>query len=90
MDSTGPTKDSTVVLGLYLPIRYLRDDQTTWRGYDLEQLKSWLVSVHVLKNRYGEASKYIPCKFDGAVSLFSQLKPANQMQQQDYILATRH
>lgn len=90
MDSSSPTKDATVVLGLYLPIRYLRDDQTVWRGYDMQQLKNWLVSVHVLKNRYGESSKYVPCKFDGAVSLFSQLPQASLMTPDDYIRATRH
>lgn len=90
MESSGPTKDSTVVLGLYSPILYLRDEQTTWRGYNMEVLKNWLVSIHVLKNRYGQASRYIPCKFDGAVSLFTQLKAANEMGELDYIEATRH
>ena len=90
MDSTGPTKDSTVILGLYVPSRYLRDDQNLWRGYDISILKNWLVSLHVLKNRYGQASKYVPMKFDGAVGLFTQLPEANAMTENDYLLSTRH
>jgi len=90
MDSTGPTKDAMVILGLYSPMRYLRDDQTIWRGYDVAQLKSWLVSVHIMKNRYGQAQKYAALKFDGALGMFTQLKDASLMTPQDYDLATRH
>lgn len=90
MDSSGPTKDATVVLGLYSPMRYLRDDQLIWRGYDVAQLKSWLTSLHVLKNRYGQAQKYIPLKFAGAVGCFSQLPEAKDMEQTDYEQATKY
>lgn len=90
MDSTGPTKDATVVLGLYSPMRYLKEEQVVWRGYDVSILRSWLVSLHILKNRYGEASKYVPLKFDGAAGVFSQLPEAKDMTPQDYVLATRH
>ena len=90
MDSTGPTKDCTVAMGLYLPMRYMRDDQTMWRGYDVSQLRSWLVSLHIMKNRYGQANKYIPCKFDGALGTFSQLPDSKDMNEQEYLLATRH
>lgn len=90
MDSTGPTKDATVVLGLYSPMRYLRDDQTVWRGYDVATLKSWLISLHVLKNRYGQAGKYIPMKFAGAVGAFSQMKEAKDLTEQDYRLYTQY
>lgn len=90
MDSTNPAKDSTVVLGLYSPMRYLKDDQLVWRGYDVGILQSWLISAHILKNRYGQSQKFAALKFDGAVGLFTQLPPAVQMTPLEYELATRH
>ncbi len=90
MDSSGPTKDATIVLGLYSPVRYMKDDQTTFRGYNIEILKNWMVSLHVLKNRYGQVNKFIPLKFDGAVGTFEQLPPANLMNDEAYLRATNH
>lgn len=88
MDSSGPTKDANVVLALYSPMRYMSGDQTHFKNYNIERLKSWFISIHVLKNRYGASAKYVPCKFDGAVGVFTQLP--DTMTEQDYIDATRH
>lgn len=90
MDSTGPTKDATIVMGLYSPIRYMKEDQKEFRGYNMEILKNWMVSLHVLKNRYGQVNKWIPLKFDGAVGYFEQLPPVELMNDEAYIRATNH
>lgn len=90
MDSSGPTKDATIVLGLYSPIRYMKEDQTMFKGYDINILKNWMVSMHILKNRYGQINKFIPLKFDGAVGVFSQLPASNLMTEAEYLRATHH
>jgi len=89
-DSKRPTKDADIVLGLYDPIRHLPEEQTTFRGYDMNQLRSWYRSLHILKNRRGENNKVIDLKFDGMIGLFSQLPDARDMDELKYQEATRH
>jgi replicative DNA helicase len=90
MDSTGPTKDSTVAIGLYSPARYFKEDQPLFKKYNIAQLKNWFVSLHILKNRYGASMKFVPCKFDGAVGVFTQLPEPEFMTPEEYHKATNH
>lgn len=89
-DSKRPVKDADVVIGLYDPMRHMKDEETMFRGYNIEILKSWFRSAHILKNRYGLNNRFIPLKFDGAVGYFEQLRPAAEMDQDAYLLATKH
>lgn len=89
-DSKRTTKDANVVFGLYDPMRHMKDGSTVWKGYDLAQLKSWYRSLHLLKNRNSKPNKAINLKFDGAVGVFTQLPDAVDMNQEQYLLATRH
>lgn len=89
-DSRRPGKDANIVLGLYEPLRHMKEDQTMFKGYDMEQLQSWLRTLHILKHREGVMNKYIPLKAYGAVSYFEQLPYAKDMTVQDYINATKY
>lgn len=88
-DSRRPTKDANIVLGLFEPLRHLREGQTTFKGYDMERLQQWLKTLHILAHREGVMNKYIPLKSHGAVPYFEQLKPAREMTEQDYENATK-
>lgn len=89
-DSKRPAKDADIVLGLYEPMRHMKEEETLFRGYDISILRSWFRSAHLLKNRRGENNKMIPFKFDGAVGIFKQLPDPKDMTQEEYRKATTH
>lgn len=89
-DSKRPGKDCDIAIGLYDPVLHMKEEETKFMGYDMSFLKSWFRTAHIMKNRRGERNKVIPLKFDGAVGIFSQLLPANQMGEAEYRLATSH
>jgi len=89
-DSRRTTKDSDIVLALYDPMAYLKEDNTIFMGYDISILKSWFKSLHILKHRQGVRSKVIPLKSHGAIPFFEQLPDAALMNEQEYQKATRH
>jgi hypothetical protein len=89
-DSRRPGKDANIVLGLYEPIRHMKEDQTIFKGYDMTLLQSWLRTLHILKHREGVMNKYIPLKAYGAVSYFEQLPYAKDMTSTDYVNATKY
>lgn len=89
-DSKRTTKDASVVIGLYEPTRHMKDGNTTFLGYDLRKLTSWMRSAHILKNRYGRSNVYVPLKFDGAAGVFTQLPDALLMTEEEYTKATTH
>lgn len=89
-DSRRPGKDANIVLGLYEPIRHMKEDQTVFKGYDMNQLQSWLRTLHILKHREGVMNRYIPLKAYGATSYYEQLPYAKDMTQQDYVNATKY
>jgi hypothetical protein len=68
----------------------MKEEETVFRGYDIMQLRSWFRSLHLLKHREGEANKFIPLKFNGAVGTFEQLPEAMMMTPEDYARATRY
>lgn len=72
-DSKRTTKDANLIIGLWDPTRY--QQQTMKFGktvLDVGQLRTWLVSAHVLKNRNGTTNKRFPLRFLGAVSMFEE------------------
>lgn len=89
-DSKRPSKDANIVLGLFEPLRHMKEDQTIFKGYDMNIMQSWLRTLHILKHREGVMNKYIPLKAYGAVSYYEQLPYAKDMTQQDYEQATRY
>lgn len=89
-DSKRPGKDCDVAFFLYDPTRHLKDEETIFRGYDMEKLKGWYRSGHLLKNRRGENNKIIHMKFGGAVGLYQELLPTEEMDEEQYKLATKY
>lgn len=89
-DSKRTTKDANVVFGLFDPIRHMKEDEENFMGYDITILKSWFKSMHLLKHRNGQANKFIPLQFKGAVGLFEQMPDARIMQPEDYVRYTRY
>lgn len=89
-DSRRPGKDANIVLALYDPLRHLKDDQTTFKGYNMDILRNWIKTLHILKHREGVINKFIPLKSHGVIPYYEQLPEANQMTEQDYVLSTRH
>jgi hypothetical protein len=90
MDSTRPTKDCDVAIGLYAPYKHFKADRPTFKDYDLIRMGPWLETLHVLKNRYGPSTGVVPLKFDGAVGLFTELPHALSMTDEEYRKATTH
>lgn len=89
-DSKRTTKDANIVFGLYDPQRKMRDESMKFQGYDIGILRSWFRSLHLLKNRNSEPNKVVPLKFSGAVGIFTELPPAREMTQEDYLKATKY
>ncbi len=72
-DSKRPTKDGDVVLALFDPTRH---EQKTLFGYQVDKMKGWFRSLHILKNRNGFMNVVFGLQFKGAVGVFEQLPPA--------------
>lgn len=89
-DSKKPTKDANVVFGLFDPSRHMKEDEKSFAGYDIEILRSWFRSLHLLKHRNGPTNKFIPLQYKGAVGTFEQLPPASEMTPEKYTLYTRY
>jgi len=62
-----------VVIGLFGPARYMTDENTMYRGYDISILKDQFRSAIVLKNRIGRGNIEVPMLFNGAINTFEEL-----------------
>jgi hypothetical protein len=89
-DSKRTTKDANVVFGLFDPMRHMKPDESTFMGYDIETLKSWFRSLHLLKHRNGQSNKFIPLQCKGAVGIFEQMPPPSEMSPENYVRYTRY
>lgn len=56
-DSTYTFRDADIVFGLVKPVQA---NLESFFGYDLRQLKVYLLALYLLKNRYGAADRMIP------------------------------
>ena len=75
-DSKRTTKDAHIVYGLFDPTRYAMD---TLLGYDVKTLGDQFRSLHLLKNRFGEANRAVGLLFKGAVGMFAELPKADEL-----------
>lgn len=89
-DSKRTTKDANVVFGIFDPQRHMKEDESHFMGYDINTLRSWFRSLHLLKHRNGQSNKFIPLQYKGAVGIFEQLPEAKNMTPQDYAAYTRY
>lgn len=89
-DSKRTTKDANVVMGIFDPLRHMKEDESVFMGYDINTLRSWFRSLHVLKHRNGQSNKFIPLQYKGAVGMFSQLPDAKDMGPDQYTMYTKY
>lgn len=75
-DTGAPAQDSEIVLSVFSPIR---EKLSTYRGYDIKQLKHNFRVITCLKNRYGESDVEIPCAFYGKMGIFAEIPLPNEI-----------
>lgn len=56
-DSRYTFRDADVVMAIIKPYQF---DSATYRGYDIRQLKGYMLMLFLMKNRYGFADRQIP------------------------------
>lgn len=86
-DSRRPGKDCSIALGLFDPVAH---DMKVILGYDVKQLKGWIRTLHLMKNRNGESNVKIALQFKGGVGKFQELPHAKKMAPQDYRFYTQY
>ena len=69
-ESGSPSEDANVVLVLYNPFR---NKLSSYRGYDIKELKDGFRSLLVLKNRFGSSDIAIGTGFYGRCGIFKEL-----------------
>lgn len=85
-DSSTPYEDSDVCMSLFDPIKFKTGAPT---GHDLTKLidgngAKWYRSVKIHKNTWGEDDVRMPLAFHGALGLFTEMKQADKMTDDDY------
>lgn len=69
-DSSGPSQDAEIVIGIYNPFR---DKIANYRGYDIKQIQDNCREILTIKNRYGESEVSDFVSFYGKVGIFAEL-----------------
>lgn len=82
-DSKYTYRDADVVMGLISPIQF---ELETYKRYDIEQLMHYFLAMHLMKNRYGSASRMIPLFINPIAGVFEELppEPTNELAMQPY------
>ena len=85
-DSSNPSEDSDVVMGLFDPLRYKVPDPS---GYNLDKLvdeygTKYFRSLRLIKNSYGADDLRIGLGFLGEIGMFKELKKRKDMTDIDY------
>lgn len=75
-ESGSPSEDANVVLVLYNPFR---SKLSTYRGYNIKELKDRFRSLLVLKNRFGPSDVAIGVGFYGKCGIFKELPSATNI-----------
>ena len=75
-ESGSPSEDANVVIVLYNPFR---SKLSTYRGYNIKELKDGFRSLLVLKNRFGPSDVAIGVGFYGKCGLFKELPLASEI-----------
>lgn len=80
-ETANTQEDSDLVMAIFNPIRY---DIKTFYGYNIALLKSKFKSIHILKNRDGEADQMLGMGFIGQTGTFFELPKADVMKPEQY------
>jgi hypothetical protein len=85
LDGLGNSKecqrDHLLIFGLFAPARY---NINSYFGYDITRLKDNFRSLIILKSNISDCNKEIPFYFNGACSVFRELKSSKDMTHKDY------
>lgn len=76
MDNTNWYEDSTVVIALHSPFK---SKLSTYRGYDVKALKQKLISVLLLKTRFGTSDIAIGTAFYGDCTIYKELPTGEEI-----------
>lgn len=82
-DSKYTYRDADVVFGLVSPMMF---DIEKYKKYDIERLMSYFLALHLMKNRYGPASRMMPLLINPISGVFEELpkEPTNELAMQPY------
>lgn len=82
-DSKYTYRDADVVLGLVSPMMF---DEAKYKNYDIEQLLNYFLACHLMKNRYGPASRMYPLFINPIAGVFEELpnEPTNLFLMEPY------
>ena len=86
-DSRRPGKDCSIAFGLFDPVKH---NMETILGYDVRQLKGFIRTLHLMKNRNGDDYITVGLQFKGAVGKFQELPPSKKMSPKDYEFYTQY
>lgn len=75
-DSGGPYEDSQVVLALFSPHSH---KLTTYRKYNVKMLEQCLISITVLKSRFGSSDIVVPFNFFGDITHYVELPKPDEI-----------
>ena len=81
-DSKYPARDCNIMLGIFNPYAYEKND---YLGYNIVRLKDSQRFIEVVINRDGESNGVKALYFDGAVSYFHELPSPNDVQELERI-----
>jgi replicative DNA helicase len=82
-DSGTPSEDADLVMAIFNPFR---EKMSKYRGFIIPKIREYLRSILILKNRYGDADKFVAMNFFGSVGLFKELPDLEEYvpTEQDY------
>lgn len=79
-DNKLTSRDCDFLIGLFAPIRFKKE---TWEGYNIKVLKDNFREISLILNRRGSPA-ISGLYFDGAINVFYELPPSNELTQQEY------
>ena len=72
------SRDLNCMIGLYSPIKFGKKE---YQKYDITRLKDHCRFLNIIEDRdYGAGGNICPLFFDGAVSIFNELPPSNDIE----------
>lgn len=82
-DSKYTYRDADVVFGLVAPVMF--GVKTYWK-YSIEKLMEYFLALHIMKNRYGPASRMMPLFMNRISGVFEELPndPLNELAMEPY------
>ena len=84
-DNKTTQRDCHLVMGLFAPDRYVTEETSNYKGYDIKRFKDQYRSLLILKNRIGRGNLEVPLLFNGAVTSFKELPSIMTSKDYEYL-----